>query len=151
MDEDPRYQYEFYIRASAEDVWAVLTDDEKTPLYQHFNMRSRTQWREGGRIEFLSGEMLMIEGRIIELQPPGRLSMSFSAKWSPGVDADPESRVTWEIVPLGAKACKLTLVHDGFGGMTETAKTVPGGWPEALSRLKTLVETGEPFLLDPSS
>jgi len=126
-------------------VWDVLTDDAKTPLYQHFNMTSRTQWRVGGSIEFLMGDHAVIVGELLELSPPWRLVMSFQARWSPEVAADKPSRVTWEIVPAGPSACKLTLLHDGFEGETETSKQVAGGWPETLSRLKTLVETGEPL------
>lgn len=70
---------------------------------------------------------------------------SFSARWSPDVAGDPPSRVTWELsaIPGGTK---LTLTHDNFGGDTATSRAVTGGWPESLSRLKTLVETGTPFL-----
>jgi uncharacterized protein YndB with AHSA1/START domain len=90
----------------------------------------------------------MIVGEVLELDPPRRLVTSFSAKWSPEVAADKPSRVTWELTPVGGEACKLTLVHDGFEGETATSKAVTGGWPEALSRLKTLVETGVPFRVD---
>ena len=144
----PKHVYELFIRAPVQAVWDVITDDEKTPLYQHFNMTSRTEWREGGRIEFLMGEKVVIAGEILELNRPRRLVMSFHAEWSPEVAADKPSRVTWEISPIGDNACKLTLVHDGFAGETATYKAVNGGWPETLSRLKTLVETGVPFSIE---
>ncbi|MBD0274433.1 MAG: SRPBCC domain-containing protein [Acetobacteraceae bacterium] len=146
----PRHVYELYIRAPAQAVWDVITDDAKTPLYQHFNMASRTDWRVGGAIEFLMGDQAVIAGEILALDPPRRLAMSFHARWAPDVAADRPSRVTWEITPLGEGACKLTLVHDGFEGETATSKAVTGGWPETLSRLKTLVETGEPFHVEPA-
>ena len=146
----PKHVYELFIRAPAEAVWDVITDDRKTPLYQHFNMTSRTEWREGGRIEFLMGDRVVIAGEILKLEHPRKLVMSFHAEWSPDVAADKPSRVTWEIAPVGSDACKLTLVHDGFESETATYKAVTGGWPETLSRLKTLVETGAPFNLDPS-
>ena len=145
----PKHVYELFIRAPAEAVWAIITDDEKTPLYQHFNMASRSEWRVGGRVEFRMGDRLAIEGEIIEHVPPRRLVMSFGARWSPEVAADAPSRVTWEVVPIGADACKLTLTHDGFDGETATSRAVVQGWPETLSRLKTLAETGTPFDLQP--
>ncbi len=49
-----------FIRATPDDVWAILTDDEKTPLWQHFNMRSKTEWVEGGSITFFVGDHPMI-------------------------------------------------------------------------------------------
>ncbi len=145
----PKHVYELFIRAPAEAVWDVITDDRKTPLYQHFNMTSRTEWREGGRIEFLMNDNTVIAGEILTLERPRRLVMSFHARWSPEVAADRPSRVTWEITPMG-EACKLTLIHDNFEGDTATYKAVTGGWPETLSRLKTLVETGVPFTVDVS-
>jgi uncharacterized protein YndB with AHSA1/START domain/DNA-binding transcriptional ArsR family regulator len=146
----PRHVYETYIRASAETVWAILTDDAKTPLYQHFDMASKTDWRVGGAIAFFMGERAVIVGEILELDPPRRIVTTFSARWAADVAADQPSRVTWEIVALDPGACKLTLVHDGFGGDTATARAVVGGWPETLSRLKTLAETGIPFRIAPT-
>jgi len=145
----PKHVYELYLRASAEAVWAVLADDDKMPLYQHFNMRAKSEFAVGGKVSWFMGEMEAVAGVIEAIEPPGRLVMRFSAKWSPEVAADKPSRVTWELVPLGSEACRLTLVHDDFGGETATARMTPGGWSEALSRLKTLVETGEPFYLPP--
>lgn len=145
----PTHVYEIYIRATAQAVWDILTDDEKTPLYQHFNMASRTQWRVGGSIEFMMADRVVIAGEILELVPPARLVMTFHARWSPEVAADKPSRVTWEIIQLAGEACKLVLTHDDFGGDTATSRQVTGGWPETLSRLKTLVETGASFDLQP--
>ncbi|MBN8817876.1 MAG: SRPBCC domain-containing protein [Sphingomonas sp.] len=147
---DPRHVYEIYIRASAEAVWAILTDDSKTPLYQHFDMTSRTDWRVGGAIEFFMGDRAVIVGELLELTPPSRLVMSFHARWSPDVAQDQPSRVVWEIAPLAGEGCKVTLVHDGFGGDTATSRQVGSGWPETLSRLKTLLETGKPFPIQPA-
>ncbi|WP_244421741.1 ArsR/SmtB family transcription factor [Azorhizobium caulinodans] len=141
----PKHVYEHFLRAAPEAVWAILTDDAKTPLWQHFNMTSTTDWRVGGAITFFVEGRPMIVGEILELAPPTRLVHSFSARWSPDVAGDPPSRVTWELsaIPGGTK---LTLTHDNFGGDTATSRAVTGGWPESLSRLKTLVETGTPFL-----
>lgn len=143
----PVHVWEMFVRATPEAFWDVLTDDARTPLWQHFDMTHRTEWRVGGRIAFLLGDTEMIVGELLELDPPRRLVHSFSARWAPDVAADSPSRVTWEITPVGEDACKGVLTHDGFAGATATALAVTGGWPEALSRLKTLVETGTPFRL----
>lgn len=143
----PKHVYALYIDAAPEAVWAVLTDDEKTPLWQHFNMTSRTDWRVGGKIEFLIDGHAMIVGELLELTAPKRLSHSFSARWAEDVAGDPPSRVTWELEPVGNGATKLTLVHDDFGGDTTTSRMVAAGWIEAISRFKTLVETGRVFAM----
>ncbi len=140
--------YETFIRATAQAVWDIITDDARTPLWQHYNMNSRTDWRIGGRIEWIMQGNPVIVGDILELDPPRRFTMSFHASWSPEVAADKPSRVTWEIEPLGQSACKLIVVHHDFAGETATYHAVGSGWSEALSRLKTLAETGVPFTLD---
>lgn len=141
----PRHIYELFIMATPQALWDVLTDDEKTPLYEHFNMTSRTDWRVGGTRAYFMGDRQVIAATLVEIDPPRRLVITFSAQWSPEVAADKPSRVTWEITPVGEGACKLTLIHDGFEGETATSKAVVHGWPEGLSRLKTLLETGQPF------
>jgi hypothetical protein len=61
--------------------------------------------------------------------------------WSDEVKAEGTSRVTWEIEPVGEDTCRLTVVHDQLrpGANNE----LYGGWPQILSGLKTLLETGE--------
>ncbi|WP_407051667.1 ArsR/SmtB family transcription factor [Methyloraptor flagellatus] len=146
-DKAPKHVWELFVRATPAAIWAILTDDAKTPLWQHFNMTSQTDWRPGGAITFFAGDRPMIVGAIVALEPPHRLVHSFSAQWSPDVASDLPSRVTWELVAIGDSATKIVLTHDDFAGETATSKAVGGGWPEALSRLKTLVETGEPFII----
>ncbi len=143
----PKHVYQLFIDAPPEAVWAVLTDDDKTPLWQHFNMTSRTDWRVGGKIEFLLGDRAMIVGELTEMVAPKRLSHTFAARWSDDVAGDPPSRVTWELEAVGNGATKLTLVHDDFGGDTTTSRMVAVGWIEAISRLKTLIETGRSFAM----
>jgi hypothetical protein len=61
--------------------------------------------------------------------------------WSEDVRAEPTSRVTYEIEPVGDDSCRLTVTHDQLreGAHGE----IYGGWPQILSGLKTLLETGE--------
>ena len=48
--------------------------------------------------------------------------------------------MTWEIEPVG-DSCRLVVTHDQLreGAHDE----IYGGWPQILSGLKTLLETGE--------
>jgi hypothetical protein len=65
---------------------------------------------------------------------------SFNALWSDDVKAEGTSRVTWEIEPVG-DSCRLVVTHDQ---LREGAhEEIYGGWPQILSGLKTLLETGE--------
>jgi hypothetical protein len=55
--------------------------------------------------------------------------------------------VTFELEPAGS-AVKLTVVHDGFPAQSTSGTLVSNGWPRVLSRLKTLMETGDTFRID---
>jgi uncharacterized protein YndB with AHSA1/START domain len=83
----------------------------------------------------------------VEVDPPRRLVQTMTALWSDEVKAEGQSRVTWEIEPVG-DSCRLTVTHDE---LDETANAeLYGGWPMILSGLKTLLETGE-LLTTPGS
>jgi uncharacterized protein YndB with AHSA1/START domain len=80
-------------------------------------------------------------GKNLEVDPPRRLVQTFTALWSDEARDEGESRVTWEIEPVGEDSCRLTVVHDELrpGANAE----LYGGWMMILSGLKTLLETGE--------
>ena len=46
---------------------------------------------------------------------------------------------------------KLTVVHDGFPPDSRAAELVSNGWPQVLSGLKTLLETGETISIKTAS
>ena len=71
---------------------------------------------------------------------PIRLVQTFRALWSDEVKSEGWSRVTWEIEPVG-DSCKLLVVHDELA--EDAHGEIYGGWPQILSGLKTLLETGE--------
>jgi uncharacterized protein YndB with AHSA1/START domain len=87
-----------------------------------------------------------VEGEVLEIDPPRRLVQSFSAHWDAAMEQEEPSRVTWEIEPQG-ESCRLRVTHEGLTAAA-TAQ-VSGGWPQILSGLKTLIETGEPLPLAP--
>ena len=92
------------------------------------------------------------EQRILEADPPRRLSYMWSKmtpEWSRRSDPDfvakmekePRSKVTFELDPVG-DAVKLTVIHDDLEQGSLTLENISGGWPQVLSNLKTLLETG---------
>lgn len=52
------------------------------------------------------------------------------------------SKVTFEIEPAG-QVVKLTVVHDDLDPGSTVGQMVSEGWPQVMSELKTLLETGE--------
>jgi uncharacterized protein YndB with AHSA1/START domain len=97
---------------------------------------------------------------VLEAEPTRRLSYSwhtFTPELADSINltddareriaAEPRSKVTFEIEPLG-ELVKLTVVHDGFEPGSLVASMVSQGWPRILSDLKTLLETGETLPAD---
>ena len=54
------------------------------------------------------------------------------------------SKVTFDLEPV-TQGVKLTVIHDGFEPGSIVVQMVSVGWPDVISRLKTLLETGDPL------
>src|SRR2546421_7240169 len=133
--------FEIYIKTTPERLWDAITDGELRRKY-NFGVGVESDWTAGspyqGAHPMAPGPLL--EGENLEVEPPRRLVPSFRALWSDDVKAEGTSRVTWEIEPVG-DSCRLMVTHDQ---MREGANAeIYGGWPQILSGLKTLLETGE--------
>jgi uncharacterized protein YndB with AHSA1/START domain/DNA-binding transcriptional ArsR family regulator len=141
----PKQVYEIFIRASVDRVWQGITDGELTKRY-YFGTAVETDLTVGGPFNYLEADgSKMIDGEVLEVDPPRRLVTTFAAKWDPALVDDPPSRVTFELTPMG-ELTRLTLTHDGFENENATFRDVAvDGWSYLLSSLKTLLETGEPM------
>ena len=142
-----KHVYEIYIRTSPERLWQAITDPALVQRY-YFNSVVESDFQPGSPLTYRQADTgrLDIEGEVVEADPPRRLVHTFSVRWDPEIAADPPTRVTWEITPMG-DACLLAVTHDGFTSETATYLQTGGGWTVILSGLKTLVETGEPLAI----
>jgi uncharacterized protein YndB with AHSA1/START domain/DNA-binding transcriptional ArsR family regulator len=138
----PRHVFQVYIRTTPEQLWQAITDSSFTLRYFH-QSRVDSTWQPGDRLAYWINDELVVDGKVLEADPPRKLVQTWSFRRQPELRADPPSRVTWEIEPFGAQTCKLTLVHDDFPSETLTFRSVGSGWPKVLSSLKSLLETGE--------
>ena len=133
--------FEIYIKTTPERLWEAITDGEMRRQYC-FGVGLATDWTPGSRYEAVHpmAPGTLYEGENLEVDPPRRLVQSFNALWSDDVKREGTSRVTWEIEPIG-DSCRVTVTHDQLrdGANAE----IYGGWPQILSGLKTLLETGE--------
>ena len=132
--------FEIYIRTTPERLWAAITDPEQRAKY-NFGAGIDSDWTPGSSFRMIAGnDLLLGEGRNLEIDPPRRLVQTMHAYFSDEAKAEGESRVTWEIEQV-ADSCRLTVTHDQ---MREGAcEQLYGGWPMILSGLKTWIETGE--------
>ena len=94
---------------------------------------------------------------VLESDPYRRLSYSWHAMtpelgekfgWDEQFVAtlagEPRSKVTFDIEPV-TQGVKLTVIHDGFEPGSTVVQMISVGWPDVISSLKTLLETGEPL------
>ena len=132
--------FEIYIKTTPERLWEAITDSKLRQKY-NFGVGVTSDWTAGSRYDAAHPSGVNIAtGENLEVDPPRRLVQSFTALWSEDVQREGTSRVTWEIEPVG-DSCRLTVTHDQ---LSETVNNeIYGGWPQILSGLKTLLETGE--------
>jgi len=132
--------FEIYIRTTPERLWEAITDPQLRRRYS-FGLEVRSDWQVGSEYELSDPRAgRMATGENLEVDPPRRLVQSFTALWSEDVQREGASRVTWEIEPVG-DSCRLTVTHDQM--RSDAHGEIYGGWPQILSGLKTLLETGE--------
>jgi uncharacterized protein YndB with AHSA1/START domain len=133
--------FEIYIKTTPERLWDAITDGEMRRKYS-FGVGVTSDWTPGSSYEATHPRAPgpISAGENLEVDPPRRLVQSFNALWSDDVRAEGTSRVTWEIEPVG-DSCRLTVIHDQL--REDAHDEIYGGWPQILSGLKTLLETGE--------
>jgi len=156
----PSFVYTTYIQTTPEQLWEALTNSAFTLRY--WNAAFETDWEPGSEMVWnLSGVRVAHPDQIVlEADPPRRLSYTwhtFTPELARAAEvsedrfaaaaAEPRSRVVFELEPAGS-AVKLTVIHDGFPEQSTAAQLVTNGWPRVLSRLKTLLETGDTFRIE---
>src|ERR687888_181986 len=141
LEKNMEKMFEIYIKTTPERLWEAITDPDLRSKYS-FGTRVTSDWTPGSPYEASGpdGTGVWVEGENLEVDPPRRLVQTMRALWDDDVKAEGQSRVTWEIEPIG-DSCRLTVIHDQLrpGANAE----LYGGWPMILSGLKTLLETGE--------
>ena len=92
----------------------------------------------------------VIDGELIEVDPPRKLVQTWRMLMNPELEAEGFTRLTFEIEEGKSGATRLTVTHELEGapklanmlaGGSEDAGA-GGGWSWVLSDLKTLLETG---------
>jgi uncharacterized protein YndB with AHSA1/START domain len=146
--------YQVFIKATPQAIWDAITQPEWTLKYG-YEAPVEYDRQPGGRYQALaSAEMLahgspalVIEGEVLEGDPPRRLVQTWHAMFNPEIGQEPTTHLTWEIEEEKG-VCKLTVTHD-LAGAPLTAAIVGGqipgaggGWSMIVSDLKSVLETG---------
>ncbi len=148
--------YAIYIEASAESIWDAITQPEWNSRYG-YRAAQQYELRAGGAYRALPNDQMrqmglpevMIDGEVLEVDVPRKLVQTYRFLFNAVTEAEGFSRLTWEIEPVHAKFCKLTVTHEIRGapmmaGMVSStfSETGAGGWLWIISDLKSLPETG---------
>ena len=131
--------FEIYIKTTPERLWEAITDLTLRAQYS-FGVQTHSDWTPGSAYKAsVPGVVDIAEGE----EPRGRSAAPARAELHGAVERRREgrgtSRVTWEIERVG-DSCRLTVVHDHLP--EDANEELYGGWPQILSGLKTLLETG---------
>jgi uncharacterized protein YndB with AHSA1/START domain len=158
--------YRVYIKATAEAIWDAITKPEWTAKYGYtgyvdydlrpggaYTVRPTEQFRTGAEARGHQLPDVIIEGEVVEADPPHKLVTTFRMLMDPQTAAEPATRITHEIVEGPDGVCSLTLIHELEGAPLLASilsgafadQGAGGGHAWVLSDLKTLLETGKSF------
>ena len=152
----PSVVYVTYISTTPEKLWQALTEPAFTQRYWATSFD--TDWKPGSTMIWDNHGVKVADPEqvVLESDPFNRLSYTwcsfspelashfgFDEAFQAQIAGEPRSKVTFEIEPKGEGVVKLTVVHDGFEADSMVAQMVTIGWPDIISSLKTLLETGE--------
>ena len=150
--------YRVWIKATPEAIWDAITKPEWTERYGYGGI-PEFDLRPGRPYVVHPGEAMravpgvpddIIDGEILEVDPPRRLSMTWRMLMDPAMAAEGFTKLTYEIEPTETTGTRLTVIHELEGAPTlaamvagaAEAEGAGGGWAWALSDLKSLLETG---------
>jgi uncharacterized protein YndB with AHSA1/START domain len=134
-----------YIGAPPDKVWQALTDPEITQRYW-FGTRFESDWKVGSPIIWRRAGQVTDEQTLLRLERPRVLSFTFHPIINEEYRREPPSKVKLELeAGAGVAVTRLTLVHDEFPENSAVHLACTAGWPQILSSLKTLLETGKPL------
>jgi uncharacterized protein YndB with AHSA1/START domain len=159
--------YRVWIKATPERIWRAITDPEWNGRYGYaapafyelkpggsYHSTANEGMKEFGRQNGFEVPDTIVDGEVIEADPPRRLVQTWRMLMDPTTAAEPFTTLTYEIEEAKTQpgVCKLTVTHE-LTGAPATAAMVAGtddagaggGWAWILSDLKTLVETGSTF------
>jgi uncharacterized protein YndB with AHSA1/START domain len=112
--------YRVYIKATPEAIWEAITNPDWTEKYMYAS-RVDYDLRPGGAYRgYPSDEMrrgasergfgipdVVVDGEVIEAEPPRRLVQTWRLLMDPALEAEGFTRLTWEIEDSSAGVSKL--------------------------------------------
>lgn len=139
---ESRFVYVTYIRATPDKLWQALTTTDFMKAYL-FGFTFDTKWKKGDAWRMLQPDGSATDaGQIVGFDPPKRLELSWRHELNSEAKAEGYGSCVFEVTPSG-EASKLTVTHTMPVANSKTIAMVSEGWPQILSNLKSLLETGK--------
>jgi len=139
----PKTVYVTYIAATPEKVWHALISPEFTRKYFWDRTIVLEPRRGGAFVLRLPDGRVNVAGKVIDYDPPRKLSVTWRVEWPEDFRKLPECLVSYEIAPAG-DAVRLTMTESHSWDVPEAILSGGRmGWPAILSSLKSLLETGK--------
>jgi uncharacterized protein YndB with AHSA1/START domain len=153
--EKTEFVYTTYIQTTPERLWQALTEPAFTDRY--WSMSFDSDWKAGSTMTWHTRGVTIADPEQVVLvsEPYRRLSYTWQTitpEWATSLNltddgrdrlaAEPRSKVTFEIEPLGDQV-RLTVIHDDLVPDGLMGTLISGGWPRVMANLKTLLETGD--------
>jgi uncharacterized protein YndB with AHSA1/START domain len=140
------FVYVTYIRTAPDTLWSALTSPEFAQKYW-LGARPEAEWKPGGSWKLIFPDGRVADtGQIVEFEPGKRLSIRWRNEFRPELKGEGWSLCTMEIAPAANETVKLTVTHSIDREGSKFIAAVSGGWPQILSNLKSLLETGSVIL-----
>jgi uncharacterized protein YndB with AHSA1/START domain len=138
------FVYVTYIRTTPEKLWSALISPEFNKQYW-LGAHPEAEWKLGGswKLMFPDGRVAD-SGEITAFEPNRKLAIRWRNE-RPELKEEGWSLCTMEIEPT-KEAVKLTVTHSIERAQSKLIEAVSGGWPQILSNLKSLLETGSVIL-----
>jgi uncharacterized protein YndB with AHSA1/START domain len=139
------FVYVTYIRTTPELLWSALISREFSQQYWR-GAHPEAEWKVGGswKLVFPDGRSAD-SGEIVAFEPSRKLAIRWRNEFRPELKEEGWSLCTMEI-ELAEGAVKLTVTHSIERAESKLIEAVSGGWPQILSNLKSLLETGSVVL-----
>lgn len=140
------FVYVTYIRTTPDKLWSALTSADFAEKYW-LGARPEAQWKAGGSWKLVLPDGRVADtGEIAEFEPGKRLAIRWRNEFRPELKEEGWSLCTMEIEPAANEAVKLTVTHSIEREASKLIGAVSNGWPQILSNLKSLLETGSVIL-----
>jgi uncharacterized protein YndB with AHSA1/START domain len=109
-------------------------------------MHFETDWKSGSAWQLVFSDGTVADsGEIVEVHPPRRMVFKWRNEFRPELKVEGYGRCTIELEPI-ADSVKLSITHVLDRAQSQFIEVVSSIWPQILSNLKSLLETGETIL-----